>query len=131
MIELNKTYKDGLGRDVRIICVDFNDQQPIIGIVSGDFGDLIACFTAEGRYVLEEPSANDLILPEDFTKFAIDEPVMVRDYDNQDWRRWHFAGVASNGKARAYVAGKTKWSSKGDFLSWKQCRRPTKEELES
>ena len=131
MIELNKTYKDGLGRDVRIICVDFNDQQPIIGIVSGDFGDFIACFTAEGRYILEEPSANDLILPEDFTKFAIDEPVMVRDYDNQDWMRWHFAGVANNGKARAYVDGKTKWSSQGYFLSWNQCRRPTKEELES
>ena len=131
MIELNKTYKDGLGRDVRIICVDFNDQHPIIGIVSGYLGDFIACFTAEGRYLLEEPSANDLILPEDFTKFEIDEPVMVRDFDFQEWGRWHFAGVANNGKARTYVGGKTKWSSKGYFLSWKQCRRPTKEELES
>ena len=131
MIELNKTYKDGLGRDVRIICVDFNDQHPIIGIVSGDFGDFIACFTADGRYVLEESSANYLILPEDFTKFAIDEPVMVRVNDSGYWVRRYFAGVTEQGKPTTYSNGQTKWTSETPRLVWKQCRRPTKKELES
>ena len=130
MIELNKTYKDGLGRDVRIICVDFNYQQPIIGIVSSDFGDFIACFTAEGRYILEEPSANDLILPEDFRTFAIDEPVMVRDRDVGTWVTGNFAGVDFKGRALVWRCG-TKWHSEGETVSWNQCRRPTKEELES
>ena len=132
MIELGKTYKDGLGRDVRIICVDSkNGEFPIVGLVSLEDGqEFTSSFQKDGRYAYTK-SANDLILPEDFTKFEIDEPVMVRNDDNGSWRRRYFAGVDGHGNPRTYGVGKTKWSSKGDYTVWLQCRRPTKEELES
>ena len=131
MIELGKTYKDGLGRDVRIICVDSkNGEFPIVGLVSLEDGqEFTSSFQKDGRYAYTK-SANDLILPEDFTKFAIDEPVMVRDIDYQEWRQENFAGVDSYGRAIAWTKG-TKWASDGKTEHWKQCRRPTKEELES
>ena len=131
MIELNKVYKDRSGNDVRIICVDRQDDTPIVGLLMMEDGEYLACYTAGGQYIPDEPSANDLILPEDFRTFAIDEPVMVRNDDNGSWRRRYFAGVDGHGNPRTYRVGKTKWSSKGDYTVWLQCRRPTKEELES
>ena len=130
MIELNKTYKDGLGRDVRIICVDRQDDTPIVGLIMMEDWEYLACYTAGGQYILEEPSANDLILPEDFRTFAIDEPVMVRDRDVGAWVTGNFAGVDFKGRALVWRCG-TKWHSEGETVSWNQCRRPTKEELES
>ena len=127
MIELGKTYPDGDGDMWRVICVDKEGDYPVVAIC----GEAVSSFTVEGQCVRGAPSPNDLILPEDFTKFAIDEPVMVRNDYNGSWRRRYFAGVDGHGNPRTYGVGKTKWSSKGDYAVWLQCRRPTKEELES
>ena len=135
MIELGKTYKDGLGRDVRIICVDkkggSSPNQPVIGLINCGTGEYTAYYTAEGRYNPNDSSSNDLILPEDFTKFEIDEPVMVRISDTEYWVRRYFAGVNEQGKPTTYSNGQTKWTSEVSLSVWNQCRRPTQEELES
>ena len=130
MIELGKTYKDGLGRDVRIICVDRRDvSYQIIGSFMGKESEITSFYSKDGKSSVCR-SEYDLILPEDFTKFGIDEPVMVRNRDGSDWTKGHFAGVDGCNLPMTWKAG-TQWLSEGKKYAWNQCRRPTKEELES
>ena len=55
---------------------------------------------------------------------------MVRDGDDRIWLRANFAGVNDSGDALTWAYG-TQWLSRGETYQWNQCRRPTKEELES
>ena len=128
MIELNKTYKDGLGRDVRIICVDAKDSDyPVIGLVTkGDDREFPCSYTKDGKYPYKT-SVSDLILPEDFRTFKIDEPVMVRDSDSSAWVRSYFAGVSKD-RATCWDKQRTSWTETCRVV-WNQCRRPTNEEL--
>ena len=48
MIELNKVYKDRRGNDVRIICVDRQDDTPIVGLLMMEDVEYLACYTAGG-----------------------------------------------------------------------------------
>ena len=132
MIKLREVYKDRCGSDVRIICVDKRGEFPIVGIVSINprGKEDVMSYTSEGSYLVYEDSPNDLILPEDFRTYIIDEPVMVRDGDEDEWLRRYFAGVRG-GKPCVFCGGATSWSMDrpSDILPWSQCRRPTKEEL--
>ena len=127
MIKLGETYKDKCGNDVRIICVDRQDDTPIVGLLMMEDREYLAGYTAGGQYIPDEPSANDLILPEDYSSYKIDEPVMVRDYDENLWSKRNFAGV-KNGMPSTWSFG-SKWQSNGTAHEWNQCRRPTKKEM--
>ena len=128
MIKLGETYKDKCGNDVRIICVDRkHPSHSIIGlIIVNDGYETHATFTKDGRC----NSSFDLILPEDYSTYKIDEPIMVRDRDNEVWLRRYFAGVKDD-KPCTWNCGATSWSvsSPEGMFPWNQCRRPTKEEL--
>lgn len=129
MIELGKTYPDKSGNQVRIICVDRQDDTPIVGLLMMEDVEYLACYTAGGQYIPDEPSANDLILPEDYSSYKIDEPVMVRDHGEGDWLPRYFAGMRG-GKPYTWNLGATSWSNaKRSPVLWNQCRRPTAEEL--
>ena len=94
MIKLGETYKDKCGNDVRIICVDKRGEFPIVGIISINprGKEKVMTYTSEGSYLVYEDSPHDLIIPEDFRMYKIDEPVMVRDGDSSAWVRSYFAG---------------------------------------
>ena len=132
MIKLGKTYKDKCGNDVRIICVDKRGEFPIVGIGSINHCDKeeVMTYTTGGTYWVREGSNYDLVLPEDYSTYIIDEPVMVRDGDEEMWFRRYFAGVKDD-KPCTWCIGTTSWSvgSSENMLAWNQCRRPTKEEL--
>ena len=133
MIELNKVYKDRRGNDVRIICVDRkHPTHTIIGLVSyGSKTESISSFTEDGRFYYPGNSSDDLILPEDYSTYIDGEPVMVRINDESTWFRAYFAGV-QDGKPTAWANGVTSWTRLNEpAIAWNQCRRPTKEELES
>jgi len=66
---------------------------------------------------------------EDYRDYQIDEPVMVRDCDTNDWIPRYFAGLNDGGFPTAWDSGATKWSAYGERSAWLQCRRPTPEEL--
>ena len=66
-----------------------------------------------------------------YADFVIDEPVMVRDGDKQEWQRKHFAGCSKDGFPQTFYPNGTSWTMKGLNASWNQCRRPTAEELAS
>lgn len=69
--------------------------------------------------------------------FKVDEPVMVRDNREIEWKRRYFAGVSPAGKPRTFPGGLTSWSANEEnasavptvLVQWDQCRRPTPEEL--
>ena len=132
MIKLGETYKDKCGNDVRIICVDKRGNLPIVGIVSSNrFGEeRVEAYTSKGTYWVKEGSDYDLVLPEDYSTYKVDEPIMVRDTDEGVWLRRYFAGVKADNPC-AWDHGATSWSvsSPDCMLAWNQCRRPTKEEL--
>ena len=132
MIELGKTYQDKSGNSVRIICVDRKGGAPfsVIGLCNECGMEDIKSYTAEGTRHRVSGSGYDLILPEDYSTYVIDEPVMVRDTDEELWLRRYFAGVRG-GRPCVFCGGATSWSMDrpSDILPWSQCRRPTKEEL--
>ena len=131
MIKLGKTYKDKCGNDVRIICVDKRGEFPIVGIVSINprGKEEVMSYTSEGSYLVYEDSPHDLIPPEDFRTYIIDEPVMVRDGDSSAWVRSYFAGVSPvDGRPCAWDKQRTSWTETTRIV-WNQCRRPTNEEL--
>lgn len=54
----------------------------------------------------------------DWTKVAVDTPVLVRNVDGSNWRKRHFAKY-QNGQIFTYNDGKTSWSTQRT-TSWKQ-----------
>ena len=131
MIKLGETYKDKSGNDVRIICVDRkHPTHSIIGlIIVNDGCETHATFTKDGQFHFGCNSRFDLILPEDYSTYKIDEPVMVRDGDSSAWVRSYFAGVSPvDGRPCAWDKQRTSWTETTRIV-WNQCRRPTKEEL--
>lgn len=76
--------------------------------------------------------ASKLVEVTPYDDFKIDEPVMVRDHDTEEWIKRYFAGVNRYGNPLTFDLGNTRWSNDGDGeLHWYQCRRPTAEELAS
>ena len=53
----------------------------------------------------------------DWSKVAVDTPILVRDSKNETWYKRYFAKF-ENGKVYAWNDGKTSWSSTGDNISW-------------
>ena len=126
MIKLGETYKDKSGNDVRIICVDRGGYWSVVGLVDND---ILRIYTAEGKLNMSDESPYDLIIPEDYSTYKVDEPVMVRDGDSSAWVRSYFAGVSPvDGRPCAWDKQRTSWTETTRIV-WNQCRRPTKEEL--
>ena len=63
-----------------------------------------------------------------YPDFKIDEPVMVRDESGNEWDKKCFSGVSKNGLATCWLHGGTSWTT-NHVVEWRQCRRPTAEEL--
>lgn len=54
----------------------------------------------------------------DWTKVAVDTPVLVRNVDGSNWYKRHFAKY-QNGQIFTYTDGKTSWSTQ-HTINWKQ-----------
>jgi len=61
--------------------------------------------------------------------FKQDEPVMVRDIEDEVWFRRHYAFLDGD-KHQCYRDGQTSFTSGGKLTEWDAVRKPTKEELE-
>ena len=49
----------------------------------------------------------------DWYKVAVDTPILVRDFENEVWRKRHFAKY-ENGVVYAWMMGCTSWSDNND-----------------
>lgn len=66
----------------------------------------------------------------DWSKVAVDTPILVRDYEEDVWGKRHFAKY-ENGMVYAWDEGTTSWSAceSNDITSWKMAKLA--EEVES
>ena len=57
--------------------------------------------------------------PVDWSKVAVDTPILVRDFVGDEWARRYFAKY-ENGKVYTWLGGATSWSvDSGDITDWK------------
>ena len=57
---------------------------------------------------------------------AVDTPILVRDYDEQDWLKRYFAKY-ENGVVFSWAEGSTSWSAKRT-TRWKEAKLAESEE---
>lgn len=67
--------------------------------------------------------------PVDWSKVPIDTPILVRDYENQEWKKRHFAGLNPGGKVMGWEEGTTSWTSNAR-VRWIFAKLAAPEELE-
>lgn len=66
----------------------------------------------------------------DWSKVAVDTPILVRDVKSGEWNRGYFA-MYENGTVFTWYHGATSWSaeSDSDITSWKYAKLAESEEL--
>lgn len=91
-----------------------------------DFGDSFICMAkamewANSEYV--EP-------PVDWSKVAVDTPILVKDVKSGEWNRGYFA-MYENGTVFTWYHGATSWSAEGesDIASWKFAKLAESEDV--
>lgn len=57
----------------------------------------------------------------DWSKVEVDTPILVRDYESQEWEARHFAKY-EDGVIYSWDGGSTSWTSKGNVTEWKYAK---------
>ena len=57
----------------------------------------------------------------DWGNVEIDTPILVRDYESQEWEARHFAKY-EDGVIYTWDGGSTSWTSKGSVTEWKYAK---------
>ena len=67
--------------------------------------------------------------PVDWSKVAVDTPILVKDYECGNWNRGYFA-MYKNGTVFTWYHGATSWSAEGnsDITSWRYAKLAESEE---
>ena len=67
--------------------------------------------------------------PVDWSKVAVDTPILVRDSEKESWRKRHFAKYEDNA-VYAWSGGATSWSAcrSSDIANWKMAKLAESEE---
>ena len=63
----------------------------------------------------------------DWSKVEVDTPILVRDYESQEWGARHFAKY-EDGVIYVWDGGSTSWTSKGNVTEWKFAKLAESEE---
>lgn len=138
MSKLNlKVGKKYLNRNGTVVEIIYRTEPDALGFcfigVSRQNGTIIPnAFRPGGQYLKarDGESSDDLIAKyHEWHDFKIDDPVMIRKHENGYWLPRYFAGV-QEGMPHVWLNGATSWTGKHS-LPCLQCRRPTKEELDS
>lgn len=65
----------------------------------------------------------------DWSKVAVDTPILVRDSEEEAWRKRHFAKY-ENGKVYTWLVGATSWSAnRGNIINWKMAKMAESEDV--
>ena len=75
------------------------------------------CHTLQLLWMLEEYKEPEV----DWSKVAVDTPILVRDYESQEWEARHFAKY-EDGVIYTWDGGSTSWTSKGNVTEWKYAK---------
>ena len=91
-----------------------------------DYGKSDSCGGSE--YKFREWLNSEYKPKTDWSKVAVDTPILVRDSEEEAWRKRHFAKY-ENETVYAWIAGKTSWSSnRGNITNWEMAKLAESEE---
>lgn len=134
-IDINKKYRTRAGNSVTILSTTAKISGfPVIALIlREDDSESVECFTKNGRYYYSADCGannNDLLEVNLFDDFKVDDPVLVRDCEQDLWSRGHFAGVNSDGLPMAFKGGCTSYTCiDGETpVTWNYCVKFTGEE---
>ena len=92
-----------------------------------DFNKLNSCKCSEYKF-REWLDSEYVEPPVDWSKVAVDTPILVRDHENREWIRRHFAKI-KNGTVFAWRGGATSWSEDDEeTIPWKYAKLAESEE---
>lgn len=70
-----------------------------------------ATMACNSKFTTKEWANSEYVEPPvDWSKVAVDTPILVRDNNEQDWCKQHFAGY-KNGRILTWSGGRTSWTS--------------------
>lgn len=93
-----------------------------------DFYVITAC-KGNTYYFREWLNSEYVEPPVDWSKVAVDTPILVRDHENCEWTRRHFAKINKNGTVFAWRGGATSWSEDDEeTIPWKYAKLAESEE---
>ena len=81
------------------------------------------CKILQTIWLLEEYKEPEV----DWSKVAVDTPILVRDYESQEWEARHFAKY-EDGVIYSWDGGSTSWTSRGNVTEWKYAKLAESEE---
>ena len=131
------TNKEKYGKEILdIACTGDNvamrkSDNVIVGCKK--LGCLDCAFNTHGKgcnYAIEKWANSEYVEPPvDWSKVAVDTPILVRDREENAWRKRYFAKYY-NGIVYAWGLGTTSWSADGDsdITSWKFAKLEESEE---
>ena len=115
-------YKDKVNNcDGEYFCHDF--VKPIILKVDECDGRCPRCRLIQAIWLMEEYEEPEV----DWSKVAVDTPILVRNYESQEWEARHFAKY-EDGVIYSWDGGSTSWTSKGNVTEWKYAKLAESEE---
>ena len=93
-----------------------------------DYGKSDSCECSEYKF-REWLNSEYVEPPVDWSKVAVDTPILVRGYEEESWKKRHFAKY-ENGIVYAWSAGSTSWSARmsNDITDWKFAKMAESEE---
>ena len=93
-----------------------------------DYGKSDSCGGSEYKF-REWLNSEYVEPPVDWSKVAVDTPILVRDSEEEAWRKRHFAKYENN-TVYAWHGGVTSWSadSSSDITYWKMAKLAESEE---
>ena len=76
-----------------------------------------ACHLRQAAWLFEEYEKPEV----DWSKVEVDTPILVRDNENTEWIKRHFAKY-ENGDVYAWRDARTSWTANGEKLIWKYAK---------
>ena len=108
--------------DDKDFCKDFVKPY-ILGTDNCNGIDCIRCSVLRALWLLEDYKEPEV----DWSKVEVDTPILVRDYESQEWEARHFAKY-EDGVIYTWDGRSTSWTSKGNVTEWKYAKLAESEE---
>jgi hypothetical protein len=115
-IKVGDVYQTRDGRSARIIATDRDSTSyPIVALLRDRRQETVQTYTRDGRFrgANSLPLVSDLVIPECYDDWKIDDPIWVWDDRTISALPRHFAGLDENGKVLAWPDGSTSHTKEG------------------
>lgn len=110
------------------ICADFVEPYILKSINAKCINtNCVKCHLYRTIWLMEEYEEPEI----DWSKVEVDTPILVRDNENNEWQRFHFAKY-EDGFVYTWIAGATSWSTVGyeaggNMYKWNYAKLPEDE----